>query len=91
MNAIIKNHLDDHSELLKQYLDNETTDKTILSWLIKRLMLKLFKKEYLMYALEYINIADIPEFHVKLSEKLGDDLADDIITAVNKHLAKKKK
>jgi len=44
-----------------------------------------------LYCLDYINIADIPDFHVALTEKLGDELADDIIDAVKKHLAKKKK
>lgn len=91
MNAILKHHLNDHAEVLSQYMANRTTDKTILAWLIKRLLLKLFKREYINYALEYINIADIAQFHVKLADKLGNDLADDIIDAVNKHLKKNAK
>ena len=91
MNAIIKHHLNDHANVLKQYMENTTTDKTILAWLIKRILIKLFRKEYILYCLDYINIGDIPDFHVALTEKLGDELADDIIDAVKKHLAKKKK
>lgn len=91
MNIIIKSHLNDHSEVLKQYIENDTTDKKLLAWLIKRLFLKLFKKEYMMYALQYINVTDLPEFHIKLSEKLGDELANDVMDAIKKHLAKKKK
>jgi hypothetical protein len=91
MNPIIKHNLEDHATVLSQYLENENTDRNVLAWLIKRLLIKLFRKEYIVYALEYINIGGIDEFHEKLAEKLGGDLADEIIVAVKKQIASKTK
>lgn len=90
MNNILKHHLNDHAEVLNQYMANETTDKVILASMIKRLMLKLFRKQYMEYALNYININGMVEFETKLAEKLGDDLSNEIIQAIKKHLTKKK-
>lgn len=90
MNTIIKHHLNDHAEVLRQYLENDVTEKTIIAWLIKRLMLKLFKKQYMDYVLQKINIGSMADFEIKLAEKLGDELSDEIIQAIKKHLSRKK-
>jgi hypothetical protein len=90
MNNNIKHALEDHAEVLRQYLDNDSTDQTALAFLIKRLMVKLFKKQYIEYVLNYINIGNLTEFHTKLADKLGNDLADEIIAATKKQIAKKK-
>lgn len=90
MNTIIKHHLNDHAEVLRQYLENDVTEKTIIAWLIKRLMLKLFKKQYMDYVLQTINIGSMADFEIKLAEKLGDELSDEIIQAIKKHLSRKK-
>jgi len=91
MNLLLKTHLEDHGELFKQYMENETTDKSILAWLIKRLFIKLFRKQYMEYVFKKINIESWPDFEIKLAEKLGDDLASEIIIAIEQHCNKKKK
>ena len=90
MNAYLIYKLDDHAEVLRQYLANENTDKTILAGLIKRLMLKLFQKKYMDYVLNKVNITSMADFEIQLAEKLGDELSHDIIAAIKKHLSKKK-
>jgi hypothetical protein len=43
------------------------------------------------YVFKKINIESWPDFEIKLAEKLGDDLASEIIRAIEQHCNKKKK
>ena len=52
MELKMKPHIENHVEVLSQYMNSKTTEHTTLAGMIVRMLIKLFKKPYFEYALD---------------------------------------
>lgn len=86
----------DHTEVLSQYLNSDTTDHKTLAGMVVRILIKFFKKVYFEKALDIwfekenlkpsVKIEDkIKTLKSLLKRKFDAELVDNIIADVNKY------
>lgn len=89
MKAGLKIWLEARAQVIENYLNDEKTDRKILAQTLTYLLLRLFKKSYVNFVLNYLNIGSMPEFKERLADKLGNEAADKIIKAIEANYKEK--
>jgi hypothetical protein len=92
MNAIEQHYIKEHAVLLQQYLDNPNQDPVILAKLIERIVRRLVRLNWLEPVMKILNVTDAHDFEYLLADRIGVELASDIMeSAAVAKLAKKLK